>query len=118
MAGGGLRHDFPVLVADYDEYNVGLDVMVSNHNDRGGTMPPQVKENEGLSGTSFGALSLSRYVINGTPRDLLDLNFAYQDGSVNRLDALKPDDDTRTIKVPQTIRASKYPAWYSRLPIQ
>jgi len=114
----GTPGSYSLLASDYDEYNLDFEAMLSNHNDRAATMGPQVMENQGLGGTTFGALSLSRWLITGQSRQELDLNFAYQDGAVVRLPALKPNDEERTRMLPQTIRAIDFPRWYTRVPAQ
>lgn len=94
---------FSVLAGDYDEYQLAFGRVYSSHPDREGTMSPQVLENEGGLADVASNLYLTRWKNDSVQRSPLDLNYAYTDGSVRRLNNVKmnrdPASTERTIAV-------------------
>jgi hypothetical protein len=90
---------FRVMVGDSDEYSPNR--VLSNHMDQDGKLQPWVFENSGGVGGVYANLYLSMWVRYAVDRGLLDLNFADDDGSVQRLSNLKLNDDERTVKLPE-----------------
>ena len=115
---------FSVLAGDYDEYQLGFGRVYSNHPDREGTLSPQVLENEGGVADLAANLYLTRWKRDTVQRSSLDLNYAYADGSVRRLNDVQmnrnPASTERTVAVPTYADGSRSLAAtdFNRLPAE
>ncbi len=95
---------FNLLAGDYDILQDGQ-FAVGSHPDRDGLMVNSPFQNR----TSGGNIcTYSQWgASNAKPRGLIDMNFAYDDGSVRRLNgmATNPVDDPRMLRLPYTSNA-------------
>ena len=114
---------FSVLASDYDEYQLNSSTIYSSHPDRDGTMATQVLQDEG-GAAGIANLYLTRWRRASLARGALDLNFAYDDGSVRRLVDVQyngdPQNTDRTAAVAQYAdgSASLAATDFNRLPSQ
>jgi prepilin-type N-terminal cleavage/methylation domain-containing protein len=99
---------FNLLLSDDDMAGVG-NFVESTHPDADGKLHLTIEQNQkpvdfavGGNEATDGKWTLSRWVVRGTHlRGLVDLNYAYADGSVTRLPGVEPDGlDERTVLVP------------------
>jgi len=108
------EYEFYLLVGDYDEtWDGGA---WSNHPDRDGLMWHPDEENALNPISSDFRIFISRWYSANGQRGPLDLNFAYQDNSMQRLTDLSVQDDERTVKTPQTMGGNTV-SRYTRLPL-
>lgn len=107
---------YSVLASDVDQYQADLQVLFSSHPDRDEKMVRQVLENQGGVPDVIGNIYVSRWRRDPLDRGLLDLNFAYADGSVERLAMLKVNDDSQTVKIPQLAPGTMETTRYVRVP--
>ena len=91
---------YRLLSSDADQYQNDNRILFSSHPDRDGLMVPQVLENEGGVPDLAGNIYVSRWTRTVLERGPLDLNFAYDDGSVIRVPDLKVNDEERTVAIP------------------
>jgi hypothetical protein len=108
---GWMGQTFNLLACDGDRVSTTVPFEISSHPDRGGVLAPFVFQ-DALVPTPY---TLSRWEARVQPdvRGNLDLNFAYDDGSVRRLDDLPYDEwrgtgRERTTSVPYYNGARNY----------
>ena len=102
-----------LLVSDRDAVNLNSDTQTC-HADYDGVTSDTVLQN----GTLARALkmTLSMWTSTGTQRGPVDMNFAYADGSVRRLDHVKfRDEDDRTVLLPEST-TNITPEWRQTVP--
>jgi prepilin-type N-terminal cleavage/methylation domain-containing protein len=85
---------YHVLACDRDEYMLTRPGVASSHPDTDGRMFLNIWQGSG--GVPINNLYLSRWWNGAVARGPLDLNFAYDDASVRRLDRVTVNDDNQT----------------------
>jgi prepilin-type N-terminal cleavage/methylation domain-containing protein len=122
---GGRQRRFEVLAGDFDRYEAGLPL--GSHPDR--TEPTirnalvlQDKAAIGIDTTGGIKQTLSFWQSPGNPnRGLVDLNFAFADGSTGRYNDVEFNewaDNGLLVRVPEYPDGSNYPGTYNHLPIR
>jgi prepilin-type N-terminal cleavage/methylation domain-containing protein/prepilin-type processing-associated H-X9-DG protein len=114
-AGNPKVHRLSLLASDSDYYtDQGGGATYGSHQDETGTMT-----NARTDTTDF--IQSYWVVANGVIRGPVDYNFAYADGSVERLERLKTnkvagEEDERVVRVPILNNAQSAATWYQQVP--
>jgi len=102
----GVTWRFSLLVADRNVHQLSEQAHQCSHPDDRGVLVNIMFEDQLLEVGAFGLLAgqvtFSIWFNNGNDRGLTDNNYAYDDGSVRRLNAVGTNDDPRMVVVPPT----------------
>lgn len=100
---------FNILAGDRDVIHVGGDYAHSSHPDRDGVLWNEVIRYQSVSGFGTKLFTYSRWINYDTHlRGLIDMNYAFDDGHVERFGHVEVADERMTV-IPEFANGYKYP---------